>query len=140
MNSKTRLHAVTLLYKKMRHQVFVHSIPCVRDLLRLWLKESTEPLSLQVSNVIYDLAKSGRTNTVELLLCRPRRQSLPTDSLVPRFHAELHWSSGYNPPRIWNSVRLRHEENEKLLELKVLNVIHEIDQAGKRHAIRVQVI
>jgi hypothetical protein len=104
------------------------------------LKGTTEPLTLQVTKVVYDIAANGRTNMVELQLCRPRRKVAPPDDLVNRYCADLDWPTGTCPPCIWDSVRLRYGETVDLPELRVLNVIHEIDQASKTHGIKVQVL
>jgi hypothetical protein len=136
----TRLRAVTLLHKKSRYRVYVQSVPSEKHLLRLWLKEATEALNLQVTNVVYGIGGNGRPSLVEIRLSHPKRKLSLTDCPVPHFHADLDWPGGNCPPCIGDSVRLRYGGSLELLELKVRNVLHDIDQVAKTHSIKVQVI
>jgi hypothetical protein len=143
MNNKNRrMRVVTLLYKKTHYRVHVHCVPRMRHLLRLRLNGVTEPLSLEVQKLVYDCAANGRTQMVEIHLRRPRRPLSPVEDLKPfrpPFHAEFDWPSEDCPPCIWDSVQLRQNDAANRLELKVFNVIHDIDQTRKTHTIKIQV-
>jgi hypothetical protein len=140
MSTKARLQAVSLLHKEMRYRVYVYSIPAVGHLLRVLLKDESEPRMFQVRKVVFNIAVDGRTKMVELHLWHTKKQFSPADFPISFFQTDFSWKSRDSLPSIWDSVRLDYIVSTKQFDLKVRNVLHEIDQAEKIHTINVQVI
>ncbi len=140
MTHKPRFRGVILVYKKDRYRIYVRSVPAVKHMLNVRLRDAAGTLHLRVFEVVYELAANGRTKSVELHCCRAGGRAAHADRLFPCFHREIKWPAGDCPPGIRDSVRLPRAEDANPLDLKVMKVTHEIDQVAKGHVVNVQVI
>jgi hypothetical protein len=132
------MRSVTVVHGKKRYRIYVYSIPTTGHTLRLLPEGAAEPILLEVRTVLYEVGVNGRTRIVELWVRRRGNLAAPTSSIIDRFWSEVEWPPRTTLPCIGDSIRLPSEASINRTELRVCEVIHDIDQVGKKQAIRVQ--
>ena len=134
------MRKVSLLHRKVQYRLFVHTIPTKGHTLRLLLDGTADAVVLEIRKVMYDVRENGRTMMVQLQACRRSHLDSSPDGIGYRFWTELEWVSRTCLPCIGDSIRLNGAEAANPADLQVWDVIHDIDQVGRKQTIKVRVV